>query len=103
MTYIEVCRKVAKQTKVSEDTVRKVLDSMVDVAHEALVEGDEVKLKGLGTFYSKNYLVPKGTLEFGNKTDGGTRRRIRFRPFDSTNVALTSEWNERHGTVKVRK
>lgn len=92
MTYAEICRHVAKHCKVPEDQVRKIADCLVSTTVDSLVEGDEVKLKGLGTFYSKNYLVPKMELEFGNKSAGGERRRIRFRPFDSTNATITERW-----------
>ena len=95
MTYVEICRNVARECKLSEAQVRLVVDCLVKQSMEALTDGDEVKIRGLGTFYSKNYFVPNVKLEFGPRTRSGNRRRIRFRPFDSTNTMLTEAWNSK--------
>ena len=58
----------------------------------AMSDGDEIKIKGLGTIYPSPYNVWKGKLEFGNESKGGKRVRVRFKPFESTNVALTKSW-----------
>lgn len=92
MTHTEMCKEVARKLHVPEDQVRAVVDQFVTSLHQALIEGDEIQVRGLGKFYAKNYHVPKIELEFGNKSKPGERRRIRFRPFDSTNIKLTEGW-----------
>ena len=95
MTHIEICRAVAKKCSISEDEARRVVDCLISTAMEAMVEGDEVKLRGLGVLYSRTYNVWKGKLEFGTTSEGGERRRVRFRPFESTNQSITAAWKSR--------
>lgn len=95
MTHVEICRSVAKKCKIPEDQARRVVDELIRTAVDAMIEGDEVKLRGLGVLYSKSYNVWKGKLEFGTTSEGGERRRVRFRPFDSTNQAITTAWKQR--------
>lgn len=95
MTNAELCKATAKvlQGQASENLIRVVLEALVDTAATAMADGDEVKIKGLGTLYPSQYNVWKGDLEFGHKSKGGKRVRVRFRPFDSTNIKLTENWS----------
>jgi len=96
MTHAELCRHVAKKCSIPESQVRTIVETMAVEIVALMTDGDEAKVKGLGTFYSKNYHVPKIDLEFGGKTHPGERRRLRFRPFDSTNQAVTDGWKGKH-------
>lgn len=89
MTYVELCHQTSKKHKLDEAQVRKVLDAAIGTINEALKEGDEVKLMKLGTFYTREYQARQGSLEFGGVGEGGKRRRLRFKPFDSTNHHIT--------------
>lgn len=102
MTHVELCKAVAKRLKgrVSEELVKEVLDTVVDTSMEMMADGDEVKVKGLGTFRPSPYSVWKGKLEFGTTSNGGRRVRLRFKPFESTNVKLTNNWHD--GSVTKR-
>ena len=79
--------------KVPEETVKSVLEAFSDSVMAALVVGDEVKIKGLGTIYPSPYDVWKGHYEFGHSGNGGKRVRLRFRPFESANTELTRDWH----------
>jgi len=102
LTHVEVCKEVAKKCKLSEEEVRAVVESFVNITNQALIEGDEVKIKGLGTLYSKAYHVAKRDLEFGQSSEGGERRRIRFRPFESANTRITDGWKALQPVPKKR-
>lgn len=93
MTYVELVHHVAKKHKLDEGGVRKVADILMQEMMELLSSGDEVKLHHIGTLYPASYNARGGRLEFGTEGRGGVRRRLRFRPFESTNVLLTEKWN----------
>lgn len=90
MTYVEFCQSLATRHSIPVDQVRKVMDAFSREITLILQEGDEVKIKELGTFYPSEYQARSGNLEFGTTGQGGKRTRIRFRPFDSTNWRLTN-------------
>jgi nucleoid DNA-binding protein len=94
MTYNQLIHKFSRERKMAESEVRAIVDEVLNFTLDALMKGDDVKLKNLGTFYPSSYTARMGTLEFGGRGEGGHRRRLRFRPFDSTNQKLTDEWNK---------
>lgn len=50
---------IANRVRCKEETVKKILDSFVEVAREEIMKGNEVMLKGLGRLYTR-----KGRVKF---------------------------------------
>lgn len=95
MTYLEFVQRVSTRHKMDAEVVRKVLDAASkEVIKTVAEDGDEVKILGLGCFYSASYTVREGPCEFGGVATGGQRRRIRFRPFDSTTHLVNAIWKQ---------
>jgi nucleoid DNA-binding protein len=94
MTQNELLIAISQKTdkKLSPDQVKLVMDKLREVIIESTVEGDEIKILGLGTFYSRSHLVFKRKMvEFDGDLEckGGQRRYLRFRPSPSMSELLT--------------
>lgn len=50
---------IANRLRSKEDTIKKILDSLVETAREEIIKGNEIMLKGLGRLYTK-----KGKVKF---------------------------------------
>ena len=91
MTYLEICKAVSDKIGVPESQARKVMDAVVNVMMDAMADGDDVRIRGLGTFYPVKYKVTSRVLEFGRSTTTGERYRVRYRPAGGTNERLTRD------------
>jgi len=56
MNKLELVKKIAERTNVSDQTARDLLKATLDVIVETVAEGDDVLLVGFGRFGSKNRL-----------------------------------------------
>jgi DNA-binding protein HU-beta len=66
MFKTEFIRRVAKETRLSQRVVADVLGASHSVIQQVLSQGQEVKLPGFGTFYTRER--PEGRLQqFGTK------------------------------------
>lgn len=52
MTYVELVKEVSRRSGWPPETVRQVLDTMVDVVKAHLIQQDEVAFRGLCKVYS---------------------------------------------------
>ncbi|QID34108.1 HU family DNA-binding protein [Pampinifervens florentissimum] len=50
---------IANRLRSKEDTIKKILDSLVETAREEIMKGNEIMLKGLGRLYTR-----KGRVKF---------------------------------------
>ena len=79
MSKKELISKVVESTGLSEAEARKAVDAVFDAISKALKEGDEVRLRGFGTFSTSKRVV--GAKQ--NQRPGKTRQlshstRIKF-------------------------
>lgn len=74
-----IALKVAEKLDIYEDEVRLVIDAVLDTIKEELEVGNEVVLRGFGTFYTRR-TSPKVSpfIKDGAKTKPATK--IDFRP-----------------------
>lgn len=89
MSHADFCRILAERLGLEEGSVKRVVDGMTSLMLETLSEGDDVKLKGLGTFYPRKYRVLKGDLDIGTVTRDGMRATIQYRPSATFRDRLT--------------
>lgn len=50
MNKEQLVKEVARKTELSQATVRKCLDGIIEVVSDAVKKGEEVKILGFGTF-----------------------------------------------------
>jgi nucleoid DNA-binding protein len=101
MTYVEFVAHVSRKYKIPEDQVRRVADALTNEVLAVAAQGDEVRLQHIGTLYPATYRARSGKLEFGTEGQGGERRRLRLRPFESTNATLTEKWKQSRQELAV--
>ena len=100
MQHRDLCVTISNKLsgKLSYEQVRLVMDNLGDIILDIMADGDDVKIKELGTLWPCPYTVRRGSLEFlGRKgqnlrSEGGNRVRIRFRPLEKANYKLTQTW-----------
>jgi DNA-binding protein HU-beta len=66
MTKMEIIKMVSKQTRVSRNQTKTVLESVLQVIQSSLLEGEKITLHNFGTFYVKEY----GEKKAWNPRDG---------------------------------
>lgn len=54
MTKSEITKAIANQTGIDRETVTKVLEALTGEIKEALLSGNNVSMRGFGTFYLKH-------------------------------------------------
>jgi nucleoid DNA-binding protein len=87
LTKAAICKKVSTRSNIDRETVKKIVDALVDEIRESLAKGDEVVIRGFGRFTTKTLKArtiksPKGDVKVPE------RRRVRFYPSESLNKAL---------------
>ena len=76
----ELIKVIAEETNLPERTVRKVMNTFVDVATKLLAEGEKVTLTGFGTFCMAETKPRKGrNPRTGETIEIPARRVVRFR------------------------
>jgi DNA-binding protein HU-beta len=53
MTKAEIVNEITKNTGVDKTTVLKIVESFMEVVKDAMIEGDNVYLRGFGSFIIK--------------------------------------------------
>lgn len=53
MNKKRLCEEVAQKANAQKGTVDRVISAFVNVLRNAIIDGEEVQLTGLGTFYTK--------------------------------------------------
>ena len=76
MNYSELVVAISKDTGEPRYRVARVIQGFMEVAHRALMSGDEVKLRSFGTFYP---LVLKERSLFGGTRQLTNRVAIKFK------------------------
>lgn len=96
MTKAELVEKVAEEQRVTEESVKSVLDSTIKVMSEALAEAEVVELRPFGRFVTRL----EGEHEGYNVADGTTmtvpaHTRVLFHPSTELRDLVKPESGER--------
>ncbi|MFQ5345289.1 MAG: HU family DNA-binding protein [Mariprofundus sp.] len=79
----------ARQVGISQKQARAVLDAVKEEIVVQLKAGEEVRLNGLGKFYTKHKDAHQArNPKTGEKVDVPARNYLRFKAFDSGNAKL---------------
>lgn len=79
MTFAELVDLVSKKTGYPREETRVICDEFINAILERLMQGDEVRIKRLGSFFWKRLEARKVKLPSGEKMDAPARLRLLFR------------------------
>lgn len=89
MVRRDLVREVAKETGASIQIVKKVVDKIMSTTVEALINKEDVTLKGLGVFKVRHTAARKGrNLNTGEPMDIPAHDRVVFTPSKQIRNAL---------------
>lgn len=81
MTKQELVSALVQRTGVVRGEVDLIITAYLEIVGKTLTEGQDVFLRGFGTFQSHTYRARKGRIIAQNRTiDIPARRTIRFKP-----------------------
>ena len=78
---LQLSKRIAKQTKLSQKQAAEVLEATLDSIREALQDGDEVRLVGFGSFKVRQSAARKGVNPRDRQPiEVPAKERVRFFP-----------------------
>ena len=80
MNKSQLVNAIAEKTNVSKSEVKKIVDSLFDIAEETLNSGEKVVISGFGVFSMAEVSERMGrNPRTGEKVKIAARRNVRFR------------------------
>jgi DNA-binding protein HU-beta len=77
----ELCKRIAKEAKLTQKQAAQVLEVTLDTIREALKEGHEVRLVGFGSFKVRQSAARRGVNpRNGQNIEVPAKERVRFSP-----------------------
>ncbi len=96
----KLAQEIAFSCKISQTTIRKILRIMTRMILDELLAGNNVRLRGLGTFYVRSREIPaqedptglEDLLKIKFTKDARTIHEVEFRPGQTTGLKPANKW-----------
>src|SRR5512146_2987712 len=89
---LQLTKRIAKQTKLSQKQAAEVLEATLDSIREALQDGDEVRLVGFGSFKVRQSAARKGVNPRDRQPiEVPAKERVRFFPGKELSEAVVKK------------
>jgi nucleoid DNA-binding protein len=90
MTKSEIIKQASYETRIPQTKIRTIFDTVESIIIENLINGEEVKIMDLGTFYvaeraKRTYAHPQDS---SIEIEVPARKKLKFRPCGSLATAI---------------